>query len=161
LRDDLSDAPDLARHSIDVYADDRAGALRDRGFDPVWIDRQRDRIDIGEDRRQPAPGQRIDRRGRGERRGDDLAGELERTIGERERERPVGDQREMAHAQIFTQRLFERIVHLPFIAQPAAFPDSLEQRHVVAQWGQQWTRDVDWFVERERRGCSGHGRPRA
>ena len=76
-----------------MYRHDRLCPLRDAGRDVVRVEIQRDRVDVGEDRRRPDPRDRLRGRVEGESRADHLVAALDAYRLERqdERVRAVGD----------------------------------------------------------------------
>jgi hypothetical protein len=85
-----------------VHRHDRPRPLGHFGGHVLRVDVQRDRVDVGENRRRAGPHDRLRRRIEGERGADHLVAgaDLQRVEDEHERVRAVGDADRLLHAEV-------------------------------------------------------------
>jgi hypothetical protein len=91
-----------------MHRHDRAGGRRDRGFDLFRIEVECAGSMSANTGRQAVPQQRMAGGDEGVGRGDDLAIDAERLQRRHQRQRAVGEQRDVLDAQVLAQRLLER-----------------------------------------------------
>lgn len=130
----LGGAAGLAIH---VHGHDGRGARGDGSLDAVGVNAARCRVNIDEHRLDAVP---PDRMGGGHKAvgcGDDLAADVERLQRGDERQRAVGEQADVGHLEVVTQRLFQPLVERAVIGNPLAVPNLAEHLVEVVQVGQQ------------------------
>ncbi len=108
---------------------DTAGARRDQMGDRVRVQIVRVGIDLGKDRGQAQPGQRMRGGDEGIGRDDDLAGQAQRPDRDFQPDRAVAHRDAVLHAEFLRDPLFELFDHRPVVRQPAAIEDAVDQGH--------------------------------
>jgi hypothetical protein len=98
IRGDLAERREIRRVSEDVDREQAGGVLPHRGSCLLWINRQRDRIDVGEDGCGALVKQAVGRCDEGQRAGDDLIAlaPAQRPHAEVKRGRPARDRDRVA-----------------------------------------------------------------
>ena len=108
--------------AIAMHGHDGGGLWRDGSFDFFWIEVERIRIDVHKHRLDAVPQQGVGGRDEGIRGGNHFTRNSQRLQGGNQGNGTVGKQREMFHAQIRTQRLFQLLVKWTAIRQYLAIP---------------------------------------
>jgi len=132
-----------------VNAEDGAGPRRDRGLDPLRIDRQVGGADVGEHRRQPRHRDRVRRGDERKRSGDHFAFELGGRDRGMQRNRPVADDGDPLGLEEAAEGLLELQEEGSLIGQNPVRPDLLEQRYELIQIRQIGPGHVDHFSQRQ------------
>ena len=107
---DSLDRIDVARMAVAVHRHDRRRVRRDRRLDPCWIEVERLRVDVDEHRLDAVPEQRVRRGDERERRRDHLARDAQRLQRRHQRDRAIGEQRDVLDPEVFAQRRLELLV---------------------------------------------------
>jgi hypothetical protein len=134
---------DIARRAVAVHRQDGRRLRRDRRFHAGRVQVQRVRVDVDEHRPDAVPQQRM--RGGDERvrRGDDFAADAQRLQRRDQRDRRVREQRDVAHAQVLGERVFQLGMEGAAIGQLAAGPDLLQVGQELLQGRQVRLGDED------------------
>jgi len=130
-----------ARLAIHVHGQDGRRARRDGRLDAVGVDATRGRVDVDKHGPDAVPPQRVGRGHKAVGRGDDLTADVQRLQRGDQRQRAVGEQADIGHLKVLTQRGLEAAVKLAVVGHPLAVPDLLEQFGELAQVGHQGRRD--------------------
>lgn len=121
---------DIADIAIDMHRHDSARAVRDQRLELVHVHREILRIDVAEHRRQAIADNRMCRRGKRERRRDDLTLQIHRLQRKLQRHMAIREQVNVLHAEILTQTCLQSLMLHTHIRQPAAVPDILDFIHI-------------------------------
>ena len=131
--------------TITMYGHDRRGLGRNGGLYPFGIQIQGSGINIDKYGLDAVPQQRMSGGDERIRRGDHFAGDSQRLQCSNQRDRRVGEQRNMFHPEILTQRLLQLLMEWPAIRQYLVGPDLLQIWNELRQWRQIRLGDVDRF----------------
>ena len=138
-----------------MHTDDSRGARRDHPPDGGRIQIVRRRVDVGEDRRDLLPLQRVRRRDERVRRNDDLALQIQRARSDFQRDRAVAHRDAMFDAKKRRDSLLELLGDRPIVRKPATIEDvgrALKKALVVADIR---TADVKRLRKHRRRAVDG------
>ena len=123
--------------AIDMDGHDGGGARRDGGLDAVGVDATRGHVDVDEYGLDTVPPQRVGGGNEAVGSGDDLATDVEGLKGGDERQGAVGEQADVGHLEVLTQRSLEAAMEFAVVGHPLAVPNLLEHLVILVEVGQQ------------------------
>ncbi|MDT4842844.1 hypothetical protein FQZ97_767590 [compost metagenome] len=132
---DRLDGLGVAGMAVAMHRHDRRRLRRDERLDARRIEIQGARVDVCEDGLDAVPQQRVRSGHERIRRGDDLARDAHRLECRDQRDRAVGEERDVLHAQVLAQRLLQLLVERPTVGEDLVVPDLLQVgQELVQRW---------------------------
>ena len=135
----------VARIAVDVDRHQRGRLRRDQRFDLVRVHGVGLRFDVAEDRLAAVPVDRVRGSHERERGRDDFARDAERLKPDLERNHPIGEQRDIFHAEVFGEFRLKLPMEFAVVREPFVVPDLPQIRDEVVQRRQRRRSDVDGF----------------
>ena len=123
--------------SIHVHGHDGRCARRDGSLDTIGIDAARRRVDIDKYGLNAVPPNGMGGGNKAVGCGDDLATDVKRLQRRDEWQSAVGEQADVGHLEVVTQRLFQPLVERAVIGNPLAVPYLAEHLVELVEVGQQ------------------------
>lgn len=133
----------VAGLAIDVDGHDGGGAWGDSGFDEVGVEVAGGGVDVDEDGLDAVPPEGVGGSHEAIWCGDDLAGDAKSLEGGDERQGAVGEERDIWHAEVFGESVFELLVEGAVVGYPSAIPNLFQRLVEVVEVGKEGGGDGD------------------